>query len=169
MEHNFENFVVDDCNKIAFNVCKSTAEELPYTLYNPLYIYGDDGTGKTHLMKSIINYLKDNNSKVKVLYLNNNDILKYSREILEDLEKIKEKTVEYDLIIFDDIFNNYDSTSIKKIEEQYCELFDYLLLNYKTMIFTGNIEIEELKKIYTQLGSRMEQGMCVKVFPQINK
>jgi len=166
MEYSFDNFNVFNSNKFAYEACKLTAEELPYSMYNPLYIYGDKGTGKTHLMKAIVNYIKNNNTGIKVLYLDNDDILKYSKN---NIDKIKEILLDYKIIIFDDFFNtDYDNTLIKDLEMKYCEIFDYLLLNYKSMIFTGNIEIEELKKIYSELGPKMEYGLCVKIFPQVN-
>lgn len=169
MEYSFDNFNVFNSNKFAYGACKLIAETLPYSSYNPLYIYGDKNTGKTHLMKAIVNYIKNNNNDINVLYLNNDDIFSIIEEIKNDLEKNKIRFVAYDLIIFDDIFDiNYSDSLAKDLEEQWCEIFDYLLLNNKTMIFTGNIEPENLKKTYCKFGLRVEYGLSVKIFPQAN-
>ena len=73
-EYTFDNFIEGDSNKFARAACLAVAME-PATAYNPLYIYGNSGLGKTHLLYAIINYIKKNHPHLKIVYKKSEDFI----------------------------------------------------------------------------------------------
>ena len=105
----FENFVVGDTNKFARTAAFAVAQN-PGTTYNPLFIYGKSGLGKTHLMHAIGNYINENNPKLRVLYTTSDDFRKDYTGIansndnsMDYANNFKKKYRDIDVLIIDDI------------------------------------------------------------------
>ncbi len=112
-KYTFENFVVGNSNKLAYASALSIAENPGKTMYNPLFLYGNSGLGKTHLMHAIGNYIVENSDK-KVLYITCDQFIDDYKSIMrkgEDgtnlsyLDFFKDKYRNIDVLIIDDIQN----------------------------------------------------------------
>ena len=101
LKYKFENFVVGESNKFAHAVAMAVAKK-PAQKYNPLFIYGNSGLGKTHLMQAIGHYTLFNNSKLKVKYTKTEDYVndfisnsRNSKDTIENMSKFNKKIYQY--------------------------------------------------------------------------
>lgn len=162
----FENFVVGDTNKFARTAAFAVAES-PGTLYNPLFIYGKSGLGKTHLMHAIGNYITENNKDLKVLYTTSDDFRKdytgiASNNSLDYANDFKEKYRNIDVLIIDDI--QY-LVGAEKTQEEFFHTFNYLHTNKKQIIISSDRSPEDLKVLEERLRSRFAWGLPVDIYP----
>lgn len=109
LKYKFENFVVGKSNEFAYKVTKSVAEN-PAGKYNPLFIYGNSGLGKTHLMQAIGHYTIFKNPRLKVKYTKTEDYVndfisnsRNSKDTIENMSKFNKKYTNIDIILIDDI------------------------------------------------------------------
>ena len=82
-EYTFENFIVGNSNKFAHAACRAVADR-PASDYNPLFIYGPSGLGKTHLMSAVVNEIKKKKSDLRVLYIKGDD---FTNQMIDSLAK----------------------------------------------------------------------------------
>ena len=162
----FENFVVGDTNKFAKTAALAVAEA-PGTLYNPLFIYGKSGLGKTHLMHAIGNYITENNKNLKVLYTTSDDFRKdytgiVSSNSIEYANDFKEKYRNIDVLIIDDI---QSLVGAEKTQEEFFHTFNYLHTNNKQIIISSDRSPEDLKLLEERLRSRFSMGLPVDIYP----
>lgn len=163
----FENFVVGDTNKFARTAAFAVAES-PGTLYNPLFIYGKSGLGKTHLMHAIGNYITENNKDLSVLYTTSDDFRKDYTGIVSNNNSIdyandfKDKYRNIDVLIIDDI--QY-IVSAPKTQEEFFHTFNYLHSNKKQIIISSDRSPEDLKLLEERLRSRFAWGLPVDIYP----
>ena len=103
-QYTFDNFIVGNSNKFAHAACTAVASR-PATDYNPLFIYGPSGLGKTHLMSAIVNEIKRKNPAVKVVYIKGDDFTNQMIEALskQEMYKFHEKYRSCDILLIDDI------------------------------------------------------------------
>ena len=167
-KYTFENFVAGDSNKFARAIALAVAEK-PGTMYNPLFIYGNSGLGKTHLMHAIGNYIYKNNYK-KVLYVTSeqfvNDffnIYKTNNENnFDKIEFFKNKYRNIDVLMIDDI--QYLEIS-SKIQQEFFNTFNELHKNNKQIIICSDRSPDDLKKLEERLTTRFNWGITVNIFP----
>lgn len=163
----FENFVVGDTNKFARTAAFAVAES-PGTLYNPLFIYGKSGLGKTHLMHAIGNYITENNKDLNVLYTTSDDFRKDYTGIVSNSNSMdyandfKDKYRNVDVLIIDDI--QY-IVSAPKTQEEFFHTFNYLHSNKKQIIISSDRSPEDLKLLEERLRSRFAWGLPVDIYP----
>ena len=166
--YTFENFVAGDSNKFARAIALAVAEK-PGTMYNPLFIYGNSGLGKTHLMHAIGNYIYKNNYK-KVLYVTSEqfvsdffNIYKTNNENnLDKIESFKNKYRNIDVLMIDDI--QYLEIS-SKIQQEFFNTFNELHKNNKQIIICSDRSPDDLKKLEDRLTTRFNWGITVNIFP----
>ncbi len=156
----FDTFVVGSFNDLAHAAAQAVIKNLG-TTYNPLYIYGGTGLGKTHLLQSVGNYLKNQAGK-KVFYLTSD---KYITEIIDSIRNstinvIKDKYKKYDLLIIDDI---QMFSQKEKCQEELFHLFNALNDNNKQVIFSSDKPPRQISNIEDRLRSRFEGGMVIEV------
>ena len=156
----FESFIVGSFNDLAHAAAQAVIKNLG-TTYNPLYIYGGTGLGKTHLIQSIGNHVKNISGK-KVFYLTSD---KYISEYVDSIRNncahiFKEKYKKYDLLILDDI--QFFSQKEKSQEELF-HLFNSLYENNKQVVFSSDKPPRQISNIEDRLRSRFEGGMIVEV------
>ena len=163
----FDNFVVGDTNKFARTAAFAVAES-PGTLYNPLFIYGKSGLGKTHLMHAIGNYINENNKELNVLYTTSDDFRKDYTGIVSNSNSMdyandfKDKYRNIDVLIIDDI--QY-IVSAPKTQEEFFHTFNYLHSNKKQIIISSDRSPEDLKLLEERLRSRFAWGLPVDIYP----
>ena len=165
---NFENFVVGDTNKFARTAAFAVAQN-PGIQYNPLFIYGKSGLGKTHLMHAIGNYITENNPNLKVLYATSDDFRKdytgiaNSNDNSFDYAKdFKNKYRNIDVLIIDDI--QY-LVGAEKTQEEFFHTFNDLHGRNKQIIISSDRSPEDLKLLEERLRSRFAWGLPVDIYP----
>jgi chromosomal replication initiator protein len=160
-KYTFDNFVVGPFNEIAYAAAQAVTKN-PGMNYNPLYIYGVTGLGKTHLLQAVGNYIKKQNPNKRVFYTTSETFtVDCVNSILNNkINLFKEKYRKYDLIIIDDIqfFSNKEKT-----QEELFHLFNHFYENNKQIIFSSDQPPKYIEHLEDRLRSRFEGGMIVDV------
>jgi len=167
--YTFENFIVGESNKFAKATSIAVAEQ-PGFMYNPLFIYGSSGLGKTHLMHAIGNYIYKTTHK-KVLYVTSekfvDDFLNIYRKNNEEtnfetVEKFKKKYREIDVLMIDDI--QYLEIA-SKTQQEFFNTFNELHCNNKQIIISSDRSPDDLKKLEERLRTRFNWGLTIDILP----
>ena len=164
-EYTFESFIVGDSNKFAFKAARMLAEA-PGT-YNPLFLYGESGVGKTHLMHAIGNYLIQNTDK-KVLYITSDKFVDEYTRIFRQSEKnnfdridaFKEKYRNVDVLIIDDI---QFLSNAPKGQEEFFNTFNELHNANKQIIIASDRAVDDLNSIENRLLTRLNWGLSANI------
>lgn len=168
-EYTFDNFVVGDSNKFAQSAAMSVAEN-PGKMFNPLFLFGNSGLGKTHLMHAIGNYIVEHSSK-KVLYVTSeqfiNDFVKMNRKSgkennYEEMEFFKEKYRDIDVLMIDDIQYLGNAT---KSQQEFFHTFNTLFSDSKQIVVSSDRSPDDLKLMEDRLMTRFAWGLSVNIDP----
>jgi chromosomal replication initiator protein len=159
-EYTFESFIVGPSNQFAYTAAKSVAEN-PGKNYNPLFIYGGVGLGKTHLLQAIGNYLKN---RLNVLYVTSEQFM---NEFIENIrmktpERFHEKYRNCDILLIDDVqfFAGKEQT-----QEEFFHTFNELYNQKKQICLTADRPPKKLYDLVDRLRSRFEAGLIVDIQP----
>lgn len=167
--YTFDSFVVGNSNRFAHAASLAVAEN-PGKIYNPLFIYGNSGLGKTHLMHAIGNYTVQNSDK-KVLYITSeqfiNDYVSINRRDDKDnnfdyVDLFKSKYRDIDVLIIDDIQYLGGATETQK---EFFQTFNTLYENKKQIIISSDSSPNDLKRLEDRLITRFSWGLTVDIFP----
>ncbi len=165
--YTFENFVIGETNRLAATVGLSVAEQ-PGKLYNPLFIYGKSGLGKTHLMHAIGNYIRNNSDKT-VLYVTSETFIsdftrlyKKDEERVELEEHFKDKYRNVDVLLIDDIQFLGGAT---KTQDEFFNTFNFLHEGKKQIIISSDRSPDDLKLLEDRLKTRFTWGLTVNITP----
>ena len=164
-EFSFENFVVGDKSKLAFSAAFAVAENPDHSKYNPLFIYGASGLGKTHLLQAIGNYILGNATGKVVRYIPAND---FQREYTESIRNgnTNEWSSFYrndvDVLLIDDIQNWSGST---ETQNEFFHIFNTLHQAGKQIVLTSDAPAAEVKSLSDRLVSRFSSGLTVDIQP----
>ena len=151
-KYQFENFLEKDGNDLAKKGAVAVVENLGLK-YNPLYIYGESGSGKTHLLQAIGNKVLENNPEKRVKYISAENLLE------NELEIQKVRSEEFDLLIVDDIQVLGEKDDM--IQEKFFNLFNSLFGRNTQIVLSGNSEPDQLKNVQSRLIVRFKWGMTV--------
>lgn len=159
----FENFVVGSNSEFVFNASKRIASNLG-SIYNPFFIYGGVGLGKTHIMQSIGNFVKVNNPPKKILYTTAE---KFMNEVIDNIGKgsiqqLRKSYREIDLFLVDDIQFLAQSEAT---QEEFFHIFNELHSGNKQIVITSDRQPRELITLENRLRSRFEWGLIVDIKP----
>ena len=162
-EYTFENFIVGNTNKFAHAACVAVANN-PATNYNPLFIYGNSGLGKTHLMCAIINRMKANNPDVKIIYTKGEDFTNQMIACLasKTMDEFRDKYRKCDVLLIDDI--QFIAGKIS-IQEEFFHTFNALFEEKKQIILTSDRPPRDIKTLEDRLKSRFEWGLLADIEP----
>lgn len=157
----FDNFVVGKSNKEAQSAALFCAHS-PGKFYNPLFIYGDSGLGKTHLMYAIGNYIKKNTPDKKILYIAASDFIDqfFQASKTKTLDEFKAKMNGLDVLLVDDI---QILAGKDKTNEMFFQIYNSLVNNRKQIILTSDKPPKDLNDIEERLISRFAQGLTVTI------
>ena len=162
--NSFENFVVGKSNNYAYAAAKKVAEN-PGKTYNPLFIYGKSGLGKTHLLKAIENYMKSRNPDASIIYVTSenftNDIIEHVR-FSNNPAEMREKYRRADALLVDDIQFIAGKNSI---EEEFFHTFNALTENGKQIVLSSDNPPNEIPKLTERLKNRFEWGLMADIQP----
>ena len=159
-ENTFDSFVVGKNNREAHAAALSVCY-YPGKFNNPLFIFGNSGLGKTHLLHAIGNYVKANKADEKVLYIYSEDFVTLLIEAMKNktVEDVKEMICSVDYLLIDDIQRLKQSTS----QEIFFNMYNKLISDNKQIVITSDIHPTELKGIENRLISRFSSGLSVSV------
>lgn len=159
-EYTFDSFVVGKNNREAYAAAMSACH-YPGKFNNPLFIFGNSGLGKTHLLHAIGNFVKQNKPEEKVLYIYSEDFVTLLIEAMKNknVEEVKEMICSVDYLLIDDIQRLKQSTS----QEIFFNLYNKLVSDNKQIVITSDIHPTELKGIENRLISRFSSGLSVSV------
>ncbi len=162
-EYTFENFIVGSTNKFAQAACVAVATH-PAENYNPLFIYGNSGLGKTHLMYATINRMKQNNPNIKIIYTKGEDFTNQMISCLTNktMEDFRDKYRKCDVLLIDDIQFIAGKTST---QEEFFHTFNALHEEKKQIILTSDRPPREIKPLEDRLVSRFEWGLIADIEP----
>ncbi len=167
-ELNFDTYVVGETNYFAKTTAMAVAQQ-PGKIYNPLFIYGKCGVGKTHLMQAIGNYIVDN-SDLRVLYTTSaafrDDYVNISsgtkEEIIDKSKYFRSKYWDIDVLIIDDI---QFLVGAEKTQQEFFQIFEELHSKNKQIIISSDTSPNDLKKLEERLKSRLTYALPVDIFP----
>lgn len=157
----FENFVIGNSNRFAHAAALAVAEA-PAKVYNPLFLYGDVGLGKTHLMHAIGNHVKQKYPEMKVLYISSET---FTNEMIFSIQKnsmeaFRNKYRNIDCLLIDDIqfLRKKEST-----QEEFFHTFNALHDANKQIIISSDRKPKEIETLESRLRSRFEWGLTADV------
>ena len=162
-EYTFENFIVGSSNKFAHAACIAVADR-PAQAYNPLFIYGPSGLGKTHLLYAITNELKRKIHNVRVIYIKGED---FTNQMIDSMSRqamteFRDKYRSCDVLLIDDIHFIAGKTST---QEEFFNTFNALHEAGKQIIMTSDRPPREIKTLEERLRTRFEWGLIADIQP----
>ena len=159
--YRFDSFIVGSFNELAYAASQAIIES-PGTKYNPFFVYGNTGLGKTHLLQAVGNSIKEKYQNKKVHYIT---LEKFATDFINSLQgnranSFKEKYRKYDLLIIDDI---QFIGKMEKIQEELFHTFNTFYENNKQIIFSSDKHPNYIPELADRLKSRFAAGMIVDV------
>lgn len=160
-EYTFDNFIVGPSNKEAHSAALACAYT-PGKFYSPLFIHGNSGLGKTHLLNAIGNYIKKNHPELKVLYTSGSQFVTSVVDSItnksESIETFKKRMFSLDVLLIDDI---QFIAGKEKSHEIFFHVFNELVTNKKQIVLTSDRDPSEIKGLEERLISRFSSGLTV--------
>jgi chromosomal replication initiator protein len=161
--YTFENFVVGSCNEFA-HAASTAVTKNPAKSYNPLYIYGGAGLGKTHLMNAIGHFIVLNNSELKVLYITTEQFM---NDLINHLQygkvlSFRQKYRNVDVLLMDDI--HYLSGK-ERTKEEFFHTFNHLYDGQKQIVISSDCPPKEIPHLEERFRSRFEWGLIADLKP----
>ncbi|MBP1578477.1 MAG: chromosomal replication initiator protein DnaA [Oscillospiraceae bacterium] len=159
--YTFDNFIVGPSNNLAYAAAKAVSQK-QHEKYNPLFIYGDSGLGKTHLLSAIQNEMTKNYPGINIIYISAET---FTNEFLHSITANKTE-------LFDDKYRNADALLIDDIqfiagkeqtEEKFFHIFNELYKLNKAIVLTSDRPAKEIKSISDRLKTRFSSGLAADV------
>ena len=162
--YTFDTFVVGNNNKLAHAASLAVAES-PGDVYNPLFLYGGVGLGKTHLMHSIAHFIQSNNPALKILYVSSET---FTNELIEAIRngnntamtKFREKYRNIDVLLIDDIQFIIGKEST---QEEFFHTFNELYLAKKQIVISSDKPPKDMETLEERIRSRFECGLTADI------
>lgn len=162
-KYTFQNFVVGPSNQFAMAACSAVSNN-PGKTYNPLFIYGGVGLGKTHLLCAIGHHVLSKNSRAKVLYVSSerftNEVVNAMR--FDKASEFKAKYRESDVLLIDDI---QFIAGKERTQEEFFHTFNSLFESHKQIVMTSDSFPKDIQKLDERLRSRFEWGLIADIQP----
>ena len=162
-EYTFDNFIGGNSNKFAHAACTAVANH-PAENYNPLFIYGPSGLGKTHLMYAITNQLQKKNPNIKIIYIKGEDFTNQMVECLtrQAMNEFRNKYRACDVLLIDDI---QFIAGREATQEEFFHTFNALYEEKKQIILTSDRPPRDIKTLEDRLKTRFEWGLIADIQP----
>jgi chromosomal replication initiator protein len=159
--YTFDNFIVGEHNELAKAACHAVCENLG-KIYNPLFIYGKVGLGKTHLLQSIGNHVRSADGAKKIVYTTSE---RFTAELINSIrsnkaDKFKEEYQKIDLLIIDDV---QFLAGKEKTQQEFFHIFNSLYNLNKQIVISSDRPPKSISTLEERLRSRFEGGMIVDV------
>ena len=162
-EFTFDTFVVGDSNKLAYAAARAVADA-PAEHYNPLFIYGDSGLGKTHLIYAIAHEIRTKTPNAKIVYIKGDDFINEFIELIRAGRgnEFRAKYREADLLLVDDV---QFIAGRKQTQEEFFHTFNTLYESGKQIVLTSDRPPSEMTLLDDRLRTRFEWGLLADVTP----
>ena len=162
-EFTFDTFVVGDSNKLAYAAARAVADA-PAEHYNPLFIYGDSGLGKTHLIYAIAHEIRTKTPNAKIVYIKGDD---FTNELVEAIRtgknvEFRSKYRDADLLLMDDV---QFIAGRKQTQEEFFHTFNTLYESKRQIVLTSDRSPKEMQLLDDRLQTRFEWGLTADVQP----
>ena len=162
-EYTFDNFIVGSSNKFAHAACVAVANN-PASAYNPLFIYGPSGLGKTHLLYAIINRILEKNPGANIVYVKGDS---FTNNLIESLQNksmpaFREKYRTADILLIDDV---HFIAGKESTQEEFFNTFNELYDAKKQIILTSDRPPKEINTLEDRLKTRFEWGLIADIQP----
>jgi len=160
--YTFENFVCGPSNSFAHAAATAVAKSPGKTSYNPLFIYGGTGLGKTHLMEAIGHYVLKHSPSASVCFITSETFLnEYVNNLMnKSLTAFRERYRKVDVLLLDDV---QFIAGKEQIQEEFFNTFNELTLRHKQVVMTSDVAPKNLNGIEERLIGRFQQGMVVEI------
>ncbi len=162
-QYTFDNFIVGSSNKFAHAACTAVAAH-PAKNYNPLFIYGPSGLGKTHLMSAIVNEIHSKKPDIRVIYIKGDD---FTNEMIDcmsrqEMSKFHDKYRKCDILLIDDIQFIAGKTST---QEEFFHTFNALYEERKQIVLSSDRPPKDIQTLEERLKTRFEWGLIADIQP----
>lgn len=162
-EYTFDTFIVGSSNKFAHAASLAVASN-PAGAYNPLFLYGNSGLGKTHLLLAIGNDLKQTHPNMQILYVKGDD---FTNELIESIQtattsEFRQKYRQTDVLLVDDV---QFIGGKERTQEEFFHTFNELYINKKQIVLTSDRPPREIKTLESRLRTRFEAGLLADIQP----
>lgn len=160
-DYTFANFVVGPSNSFAEAAARGVAKN-PGTAYNPLFIYGETGLGKTHIMQAIGREAISRNPRLVVCYTSSEDLLNNYLESLRNntTSEFRKRYRNIDILLIDDI---HFMANKKALQEEFFHTFNTLQNNQKQIVMTSDRSLNDIEGLEERLVSRFQQGLITSI------
>jgi chromosomal replication initiator protein len=161
--YTFENFVVGSCNQFAHAAAIAVAKN-PAKSYNPLYLYGGAGLGKTHLMNAVGHFALKTNHRLKIIYITTE---KFMNDLINHLQygkilDFRQKYRSVDVLLMDDI---HYLSGRERTKEEFFHTFNHLYDNQKQIVISSDCPPKEIPNLEERFRSRFEWGLIADLKP----
>ncbi len=161
--YTFENFVVGSCNQFAHAAAMAVAKN-PAKSYNPLFVYGGAGLGKTHLMNAIGHFAINRHHRLKILYVTTE---KFMNDLINHLQygkvlDFRQKYRSVDVLLMDDI---HYLSGRERTKEEFFHTFNHLYENQKQIVISSDCPPKEIPQLEERFSSRFEWGLIADLKP----
>ena len=162
-EYTFDNFIIGESNKFAHAACVAVADR-PATNFNPLFIYGQSGLGKTHLLHAIINELRRKNPDIRVAYVKGDD---FTNQLIDAIKRnatqaFRERYRNCDVLLIDDIQFIAGKVST---QDEFFHTFNSLFEEHKQIILASDRPPRDINPLADRLRNRFEWGLLADIQP----
>ncbi len=159
----FDTFIIGSSNQFAHAACHAVADS-PSKAYNPLFLYGDSGLGKTHLLQAIGQHILKKNKNFKVIYISAEE---FTNQLIDSIKnktslKFRNKYRKIDLLLIDDI---HFLSGKEQTQEEFFHTFNTLYTAHKQIVLSSDRSPKELKNMEDRLVSRFEWGLIADLQP----
>lgn len=160
-EYTFDTFIVGPSNKFAHAACMAVATK-PATLYNPLFIYGNSGLGKTHLLRAIYNSISQNYPEMTIIYIKGDD---FTNEMIDAIrhgttQDFHERYRKADILLVDDI---QFIAGKEQTQEEFFHTFNALYEARKQIVISSDKPPKDIPTLEERLRSRFEWGLIADI------
>ena len=162
-QYRFDSFVVGPCNRFAYAACQGVAEK-PSEAYNPLFVHGNVGLGKTHLLQSLCSDLLHRTPTTRILYLSCETFVNHFIGALENgnIEPFRSKYRDVDVLVVDDI---HLLANKERTQEEFFHTFNSLYTRGKQIVLSSDSPPVEIPTLHDRLISRFKWGLVTELDP----
>lgn len=159
--YTFDSFIIGQSNELAQKAAAAVAEQ-PFTLHNPLYLYGQSGLGKTHLLYAVANKLREEHPEYRILYVTGEEFTNELTEALAQKSAVafRGKYRNLDVLLVDDI--QFISGKMA-IQQEFFHTFDALIQHNKQIIITSDVSPDRIDNLADRLSGRFSMGLVVDI------